>query len=274
MVFSDYDVMINNLLDFSIPYYLANKLENVLKPTHRDSVEQVKIDSIRKECLSLYNENIQQVCLRFKESDLGKARNSNTDFMQVGHESTLYFYQAYEMFKSVLKMGENSSPLVEYYALLQCIKGIIHLEFDVNEKFFFEHHGLSKESFSDTRPYITAKLASKGVFLALLLKVTRKGLKGFSDIDKYLDQNYKPSLEDVIKQKAELPEIFVGSWLLSNIVRYKPSLWIEILSGRKDDIIRDIRNFRRKEIPRLIESLLKKYDYAYMITSRWGSLSS
>ena len=267
MVFSDYDVMINNLLDFSIPYYLSNKLEIVLKPTHRDSVEQVKVDSIQKEHLSIYNENIQQVCLRFNKSDLGQARDSNTDFKKVGYESTLYFYQAYEMFKSVLKMGENSSPLVEYYALLQCVKGIIHLEFDVKEKFFFEHHGLTKESFNNTKPYITAKLASKGAFYALLLKVTRKGIKGFSDIDKYLDQNYKPSLEDVIKQGAELPEIFIGSWLLSNIVRYKPSLWIKILSGRNDDIIRDIRNFRRNEIPRLIGSLLRKYDYNPMVTA-------
>ena len=85
-------------------------------------------------------------------------------------------------------MSENSSPLVEYYALLQCLKGSLILHYDiVNQVFFFTHHGLKIDGgYQEKPPYVTASVYTKGVFYGLVLHFCYEEIKHWPHIDDYL----------------------------------------------------------------------------------------
>ncbi|GAJ03803.1 unnamed protein product [marine sediment metagenome] len=70
-------------------------------------------------------------------------RNENSAFELLASEVSLYFHQALQMLKTSQEMSESSSPLVEYYGYLQCVKGIILMELNPNQELFFSYHGIS-----------------------------------------------------------------------------------------------------------------------------------
>ena len=82
----------------------------------------------------------------------------------------------------------------------------------------------------------------------------------FPKIIDFIGGNYVPTFPEVIKGYRPF-DTFTGSWMLSSIVRYKPNLWLKILSGKEDDIIDIIRDFRSISIPNLVAQLLNNFGY-------------
>jgi len=134
------------------------------------------------------------------------------------------------MLQTSLDMPENSSPLVEYYGFLQCAKGMILLELNVNQKLLFSHHGLiSAETNSH---YISVAIKERGVFSALLIRRGGVIFKKYEEaIDMFFSQPYCRSLEEAVTDKHTRGDpvfTFMGSWMLSSLVRYRPLKWQEI----------------------------------------------
>lgn len=248
-----YSKMILDLEQISIPFYLSKRLEERLVPSSTNRKERIQ------ERISSHSDIIDHLETILKQKNLGTPRDSNTKFQTVAEEVTPYFQQGCELFKSVLTTGENSNPLIEYYALLQCVKGAILLEIDLDKKHFFGHHGLTKDNILDTTPYITTNIHKYGVFPALLLFYAKKNNNSFYQMNTYFKTDYKPSLLEILTDCDDGPKIFIGSWMLSTLVRYKPDSWLEILSGKNDDIIGKIRYFRRDRIQWLVGNLLRQY---------------
>lgn len=176
---------------------------------------------------------------------------------ELAEEIALYFHQGRELLELSLGKFENSSPLVEYYGFLQCIKGVALLKLDVKDRKLFVHHGLSSQS--NDGEYIEAIIKNKGVFIILLLYQNSKHV-----VEHYVDNHLKVNLNVTLKESMEqvgyLNNVgaFITSFLLSNLVRYHPRTWNELLSGKKDDIIADINDFRRQVIPIAIKSLIQE----------------
>ncbi len=271
MIDKYHQIVLYNLEKYSIPYYLKKKLITRFNPTCDSKEEQMKSRRIHKTERERKDAKINLLENIHKKANLVKTRDFEIDYTEIAIYSSIYFQQIYEMFKTALKMDENSSPLVEYYALLQCVKGVFCLEYEMkDEVFFFTHHGLSKKGkYVENRPYMHAKVYDKGVFYSLLLLLAEDNLKGFPNISDYLEKRSVPSFVDVIGSYNPF-DAFVGSWMLSNIVRYKPQLWLKLLEGKDDDIIDTVRDFRGESIPRLIENLFRSYDYRSSLPSRYG----
>lgn len=175
------------------------------------------------------------------------------DIREEARRSSVYFQQGLEMLETSFSMPENTSPLVEYYALLQCAKGFIILDLDVNEELFFTQHGLTHAKNVDERnssKYLNAQIMPLGAFSALAIREallidqrTEKDdpLYYQNDLEDYFDEEYLPSIESIVIGDDENPHIkminhsltaFIGSWMLSNLVRYAPMKWQEILAGQ------------------------------------------
>lgn len=183
-------------------------------------------------------------------------RHSINDIPELAEEIALYFHQGRELLALSLGVFENSSPLVEYYGFLQCVKGAILLKLDVKDKKLFTRHGLSSRPTDDG--YIEAKILNKGVFITLLLyQYSDHVVKHY--IDNHLKNKLNVTFKESMKQVGYLNHVpaFITSFLLSNLVRYHPRIWNELLSGKKDDIIADINDIRRQLIPTAIMQLIQ-----------------
>lgn len=167
--------------------------------------------------------------------------------------ATIYFRQGLEMLGTSSKMSEFTSPLLEYYGFLQCVKGIIALRLNIIHENFLRYHGL--KIVPDDTQYIKAEIKKWGVFQAYLIA------SGYPKkfLDKYKAGTITESLPELIKN-ADMFSIFITSWMLSTIVRYQPARWQEILSGFKEDqLIIQVRDFRRRKFPSFLCSLLGQY---------------
>ncbi|MHA2231951.1 MAG: YaaC family protein, partial [Candidatus Hodarchaeales archaeon] len=203
-------------------------------------------------------------------SELAKPRQapfSNQELTKIALTAATYFEQGLEMLLTAQQMSDKSAPLVEYYGFLQCVKGVIFLELDVHHELFFGRHGLTFEK--DDSRYIGAKIMPFGVFSALLLRSESLEATEF-----YLSGDFCPTLEQIMSNEhvyiQEKPAdfrsprsdpvlTFIGSWMLSTLVRYHPEVWLEICEGKTDNIITNIQKFRRSFVPDAVHSLLLGY---------------
>jgi len=86
-----------------------------------------------------------------------------------------------------------------------------------------------------------------------------------NDLEEYFDGGYLPSIENIVIFNDENPynriiqnslTAFIGSWMLSSLVRYAPMKWQEILAGQENDLIKHIREFRDERLLLAFESFL------------------
>ena len=179
---------------------------------------------------------------------------AKSDFHQIALKAYPYFQQGLEMFLTSMSMNITSSPLVEYYSILQMVKGIILIDLDINENLLFANHGIVENKHNpDNKGYIMISVKPFGVFQSLLLKDNGK-----SDIDNYLSNNLDLTLSQLLG-KDRLPEgihfeitdiapTFMESWMLSTLVRYRPNLWFQICQGFESDDILKIKKFREGQM--------------------------
>ncbi len=155
------------------------------------------------------------------------------------------------MYKTSLKMDINSSPLIEYYSFLQCVKGSAIIELNLNEKLLFSFHGISSDYNTDRYPRAVVKTC--GVFHVIFLlgdpnNKMKDYFSGKIDLDLI-------SLIEKSRLSASPAPSFILSYLLSTLVRYQPDKWKTICRGVEDDIFLDIREFRRNQLPDSIERI-------------------
>ncbi|MHA1222774.1 MAG: YaaC family protein [Candidatus Heimdallarchaeaceae archaeon] len=220
---------------------------------------------------------LEKLNLEEKIEDTIKVRVlEENNISAVAQTASLYFQQALEMYQTSLNMPENTSPLVEYYALLQCVKGSIILDLHIEEGIFFRFHGIVHSSNKENE-YIRAKIKPLGVFSALAIRfahfIEQKNEEGEiiyckNDLEDYYKEDFSISLKEIVKPPPSSTydnshhnplSIFIGAWMLSTLVRYVPKKWQEILAGQKNDLIYNIRYFREEEIPRTFESCLPNH---------------
>ncbi len=215
-----------------------------------------------------------------KDSITVRKFESEEDIKEIALKASVYFQQALEMLETSFSMTENTAPLVEYYALLQCAKGFIILDLDVEEKLFFTLHGLTQtliEGDDQVSAYIHAKIMPLGVFSALAVREAffidqrterNEPLHYENLLEYYFDEEYCPSIENVVIDNHTNPQrnyvaqsltAFIGAWMLSNLVRYAPMKWQEILAGKENDLIKHIREFREEHLLRAFDSFLPSH---------------
>ncbi|MFQ5981079.1 MAG: hypothetical protein ACE5OZ_23305 [Candidatus Heimdallarchaeota archaeon] len=134
------------------------------------------------------------------------------------------------------------------------------------DEVFFKYHGIAPDKETESK-YLGAEIKPWGVFSTLLLRFACE-----EELDIFFSSDFKPTLKDVVVSQPYTEKLlgqafrfgdpflaFIGSWMLSTIVRYRPYDWKDILWGEEDDIINDIRRFRREYIPAAFEKILKGY---------------
>jgi len=211
---------------------------------------------------------------KINHRDTVKVREFDNEggIIEVAQKASIYFHQALEMYQTSVNMPETTSPLVEYYALLQCAKGSIILDLDIMENVFFRHHGIIS-ALKEGNNYIRAIVKPVGVFAALAIRLAKyqnqRDKEGNSvnyrnDMETYFRKDFVLSLEDIVNPSSSSVynishyplSVFIGSWMLSSLVRYAPLSWQEILAGQNNNLIYYIRDFREEEITRAFESCL------------------
>ncbi len=252
---------LKRLEDLSYPYYLKNKLEyywvTVAKknPEHIEKVKQNLIERI-----STYYEHDtlrnSKLVWRGKKprtaEELAKPISLDTDYGKIAVKSASYFKQANELYKTSLTMNDNSSPLVEYYSFLQCVKGCVLLLLDINEEILFRQHGTSHQFNESSDKYPRANIKTTGVFHTILLLQDP-----YNEMNKYFTKGEMDlSLDNLLEFRSHTPaSAFIISFILSSLVRYYPEYWQRKLQGIEDDIIREIIHFRCEVLPKQIDSL-------------------
>lgn len=190
-------------------------------------------------------------------NDLISLRDVNADINDLANEIVEYLHQGLEMLRTSLLMPEKTAPLLEYYGFLQCVKAYILVDLKVDDGIYFINHGLAiKQPLEEgDLSYIRAKIMVHGVFPVLLI---RSG--NVKDLDHFYKQDYFPNLEEILynmNTKTNHPAyVFLGMWMLSMLVRYHPIKWREILDGKKNAILDDIRTFRRVQFPQTLSNML------------------
>ncbi len=89
--------------------------------------------------------------------ELAKPHDSDSEFREIALKASSYFQQGLELYKTSLMMDINSSPLIEYYSFLQCVKGNAIIELDLNENLLFSFHGISSDFNSERYPKAVIK---------------------------------------------------------------------------------------------------------------------
>jgi len=212
-----------------------------------------------------------------KESITIRKFENEEDIRKIARKASVYFQQGLEMLETSFSMPENTCPLVEYYALLQCAKGFIILDLDVTEELFFTQHGLKPVKISDeeqSSKYLSAQVMPLGVFSALSIRTAffedkrleRNDPEHYENaMEDYFDESFLPSIENIVIYDNDNPysqlmnnslTTFIGSWMLSTLVRYAPMEWQEILAGQENDLIKHIRDFRNERLIRVFDSFL------------------
>lgn len=245
----------------SNPFFLKKKLEE--KYSARDQREigllnqqkrgfQEKINyyyNLIKKNLPMRGWNPKQ------PSDIAKPLNEKSDFEDIAKKASIYFQQGLELYLTSMTMNQNSSPLIEYYSFLQCAKGSIQLNLDINNQ-MFTLHGII-DGRDENVNYIRPDIKSFGVFQSLLLISASS-----NEITDFITGKNNLSLEELLEfyiyPHEAIPAYgFIGSWMLSSLVRYKPEIWQKIYFGLESDVILKINKFRNDIIPNAIEQTLR-----------------
>lgn len=192
-----------------------------------------------------------------------KPVNSNINFELLAQKASLYFRQGKELLRSAQDISEFSRPILDYYAYLQIIKGVIILNFEINDSNFLSYHGIVPDRNANYQ-YITPRVKKFGVLQLLLISLTH--LHENSDHNNYIKKfthDVRITLEeciDMIKGIYEVIPLYIFLWSLSFLVRYSPEKWQLILSGRsEDELIRKIRRIRNINFPSIVHHLLREY---------------
>lgn len=253
------------LEDLSYPYYLQKQLENYWEIHAKNNPEDIeKAKSHLKERIKDYYEHDS---LEKSELKWGKNKPKNIEeiakplslspgcFERIARRSASFFKQAKVMYETSLNMNDNSSPLVEYYSLLQCVKGSVLLELEVNERILFRSHGITCQFDKKKDNYPKANIKASGVFHSLLLVCDP-----YDEMNDFFTGKIELSLDKLLKRLHDSPaSAFMLSFILSSLVRYHPEYWQKILLGFDDDIIREINNFQREKLPKSIDRLFPYY---------------
>ena len=123
--------------------------------------------------------------------------------------------------------------LLGYYAYLQCVKGWIVTKLKINP-IFFSQHGITGAP--DNEFFIKTECKPIGVLSAMILAsypfVQTKEMLNFFIIEKY-----QPTLPELITHQAAHGNpvfAFIGSFMLSSLVRYQPKTWAKISRRQKN----------------------------------------
>ena len=250
----------------SIPYYLKSSLEEKYHSQVKRIQQNIEDRIVEYKKRITYIANLLKsrghIGKDLPPEELAAPLTPNSDLSYVAEEAAIYFQQGLEMLQTSQNMHENTSPLVEYYGFLQCVKGSIILELEVKDERFFSKHGLTLAKQKPNSRYISAEIKAFGVFQALVLCRKPSGMTPEETMDTFFSGSYCPSLEEIVTGRHAYGDpifAFIGSWMLSTLVRYRPRMWQEIQLGLKDDIIRLIRNYRIYEISFSIRNLLTEY---------------
>jgi len=252
------------LQDISYPYYLQKKLEHyyiTLTKNNPDFVKKDK-DSIKKRIHTYFEHDTTPDSIinwnENKPSNIDKIARpitlkstSKSDMSQIAKKSASFFRQADEFYFTSLNMDKNTSPLVEYYSFLQCVKGCVLLKLKINESLMFKTHGLTCWFDPERHTYPQASIKTFGVFHTILL--IEDSLNEMKD---YYSGKRNLALDQLLEERTFSPATaFIISFLLSNLVRYYPIEWQKILLAEDNDIIRKINKFREDTLPDAIERL-------------------
>ena len=262
--------LLSQLAELRYPYIVEKKLRYYLENTKKSKNPNPKV------CYPCYTRFLKYKVLinrlekirndrGVKKSVLGISPlsiKSKKKIKNLAHRISIYFSQGYEMYKTTLNMNILSSPIIEYYSLLQIAKGSILLELDVENTNFIEYHGLTKNRKKSEDSVHCTKLLTRGVFPALLIRSTdyykrEDGTKEFL-LDGYYS-GFFPKFEDIVQERKfkTIPDTFIFSWMLSEVVRYKPEVWREISSGKDNEWIKTINEFRDYWLPHTMLRLIQ-----------------
>ena len=269
------ELVLNLLLKGTNTFFLTKCLNyNFTIPTEYPERKKFIEDDILR-----YNKKIDRF-FKCKKKTISSLEPFQNDYSQRAEQASLYFQQALELYRTSISMPPNTKPLVEYYSLLQAVKGTIRLELDFEKGYYFDHHGLSEVDDNDV--YIRAKIKDVGVFPAFLIRFSsiydygkEEGNNRFEfTMDKYINKKYRPSLEELFKEllrnpNPQPPETFITSWMLSMLVRYKPALWQKLLSGKCDEMSIDLQTFHDLKVPQTFNSLFQKNYGAEEFSPYW-----
>jgi len=268
--------ILKELKKLSYPSIIESKIRQRLKTIEISKEKEKEVIHVHHSYARLqyvYPENIKHLEKIRQKQGIKEPQNyqvnisvvlpeTEKEIREIASKASIYFLQGYEMYKTSLEMDINSSPIIEYYALLQIVKGVIMLELKVEPEEFFSAHGLKRKK-KDASPDVVhqAKIQTHGVFAALLIRCTDylekdDGTKNFT-MDEYYD-NYFPSLKEMINQKDNrgILNVFIFSWMLSEVARYKPEKWKKICEGIDNKWIVNIDDFRDFWLPDAINDLL------------------
>ncbi len=268
--------ILKELKKLSYPSTIESKIRQRLKTIEISKEKEKEVKHVHHSYMRfqyVYPENIKHLEKIRQKQGIKEPQNyqvnisvvlpeTEKEIRDIASKASIYFLQGYEMYKTSLEMDINSSPIIEYYALLQIVKGVIMLELKVEPEEFFSAHGLKRKK-KDVSPDVVhqAKIQTHGVFAALLIRCTDylekdDGTKNFT-MDEYYD-NYFPSLKEMIDQKDNrgILNVFIFSWMLSEVARYKPEEWKKICEGIDNKWIVNIDDFRDFWLPDAIIELL------------------
>ncbi|MHA2243881.1 MAG: YaaC family protein [Candidatus Hodarchaeales archaeon] len=253
------------LEDLSYPYYLQKRLEDywvILAKKDPEYIEKEKLH-LKEKIKDYYeHDSLEESILDWKDNKpkniekIAKPRSLSPGYLErLAKRSASFFRQAKVMYETSLNMNDNSSPLVEYYSLLQCVKGSVLLQLEVNEEILFRSHGITCQFDKTKDKYPKANIKATGVFHSLLLVCDP-----WDEMNDFFTGKIDLSLDKLLTRIPNSPaSAFILSFILSSLVRYHPEYWQTILLGTGDDIIREINNFRREKLPESIDRLFHYY---------------
>ena len=270
------EIILNELRKLCYPAVVREVIEDRLELIEISKDKSlVKTPHLCFKRIEFYEDNIKHLDkIRKKQNSESKNINmpvvlpsTTEEIEELALEASTYFSQGFEMFKSSIEMDENSSPIIEYYSLLQIIKAVILLELDAKKDNFFRAHGLGRNKNCSPEDVYQATIKKHGVFTAVLIRFTYPQYKEDGTIvfnmDKYFQKDFSPTLRDFIEGEelyfSHIPEAFIFSWMLSEVARYHPVKWKEICDGIKNKWVLRINNFRENTLPDVISSLISSH---------------
>ena len=295
-------ILIDLLENLVYPKFIEEKLEEIYDNPNPSIQEYRNNERIEKEekISIFFDYDFVRKALASYKSELNplsiiRPLDSSCDFKKASYQCSLYFKQGKELLSTAIELSEFTSPIIQYYGLLQCIKGIILLDYELSNSPFFSYHGIREDKCttiltrSNTKlesklkslhqnakfaklkyplefkisNYCNAKIMPFGVFTALLIHQSKQFAytpDRRTDMDYFLSGDCSLSLEELVNSShMDIYKVFIISWTISTIVRYKPTLWQEIVSGSKDTIIKQLIDFMRYEVPNKLQDILNPY---------------